>query len=288
MVRAADQPLTGVASTSSAAVASQVRSLPEIDEPAVRRLLEERLARSETLGLLLIGSRATGWAPPDGDYDALIVVTPEHFRTVDPGGTGIHLYAEGDAPKRMIGDFTLVTEDAFRTALDSPLDIDHWTFQDAVVLADKSGRLEEWRQRLAAFPEHRWKERALHKFLQLAIAASYATADDVRGFTADRQLNLFRAALAGVHLWFAMRRRWSPPLKWWSREVERLEIRPDTRAVLEGSIVNPSIETVTHLREHMRTELRHAGVAEVDDLLRVFFTTFLPERREAVYRDSYV
>ncbi len=71
-------------------------------------------------------------------------------------------------------------------------------------------------------------------------------------------------------------------------ERSRSEIRPDTRAILEGALLNPSIDTVTHLREHMKTELRYAGVPEVDDLLRAFFATFLPERREAVYRDSYL
>jgi hypothetical protein len=91
-----------------------------------------------------------------------------------------------------------------------------------------------------------------------------------------------------VHLWFTLKGRWAPPFKWWTREVERLEIRPDTRAVLEGAILNPSIEMLTHVRDHMKSEMRHAGITEVDDLLRAFFTTFLPERRPAVYRNSYL
>jgi len=133
-----------------------------------------------------------------------------------------------------------------------------------------------------------WRDRAVHKYIQLVIAYHDATANDVRGIAVDRQLNLHRAALAGAHLWFTLRRRWAPPFKWWTREVERLEIRPDTRAVLEGSILNPTIEILTHLRDHMKIEMRHAGIAEVDDLLRAFFTTFLPEQRDAVYRNSYL
>ena len=115
-----------------------------------------------------------------------------------------------------------------------------------------------------------------------------ATMDDVRGYPVDRQLNLYRAALAGVHLWFTLQRRWAPPLKWWTREVERLEIRPDTQAVMEGSIVNPTIETVAHLRDHLKTEMKLAGISEIDDVLRAFFTTLLPEHRPAVYRNSYL
>lgn len=265
-----------------------VRSLEEIGEPAVRAALEAELARPETLGILLCGSRATGWAAPDGDYDAFLYVTRERYRSLDLDATQIRLFAEGETPRRMIGDFSVFSDEVFEEALRSPLDIDHWPYVDGVVLADRSGRLEEWRRRLAAFPEETWRERVRNKYVQLVVAYHEAVLADVRGFDADRQMNLFRAALAGVGLWFALRKRWAPPLKWWSREVERLEIRPDTRGVIEGAVLHPTIETATHLRDHLKTEIRHAGITEVDDLLRAFFATFLPERRAAVYRDSYL
>ena len=58
--------------------------------------------------------------------------------------------------------------------------------------------------------------------------------------------------------------------------------------MLEGAILNPTIEMLTHVRDHLKSEMRYAGITEVDDLLRTFFTTFLPERRPAVYRNSYL
>lgn len=265
-----------------------VRRLDQIDEPAVRAALEDYAARPDTLGLLLCGSRVLGWAEPDGDYDAFIVSTRERFRSLRPEETLVRLYAEGEIPKRMIGDFSIFCEEVLEESLRSPLAIDHWPYVDSVVVADRTGTLEAWRRRLAAFPEDGWKERAMHQYLELAASYHYATLDDLRGFAADRQMNLFRAALAGVQLWFTLQKRWSPPLKWWTREVDRLGIRPDTRAVLEGSVLNPSIEVATHLREHMKTELRHAGVSEIDDVVGAFARTFLPERRASVYRDTYL
>jgi hypothetical protein len=265
-----------------------VRTLEDITEPAVRSAIEASLAQPGVLGFLLCGSRATGWAEPDGDYDGFLHVTNEHYRSLDVEATQVRIFAEGEVPKRMIGDISLFSDEVFACHLTSPLDIDHWPYVDAVVLADKAGTLEDWRRRLAAFPEDGFKDRAIHKFLQLVIAFHYATVDDVRGYEPDRQMNLHRAALAGIHLWYTLRRRWSPPLKWWTRDVERLDIRPDTRAVLEASVLHPTIETLTHLRDHMKAEMRHAGIAEVDDLLRAFFTTFLPEHQEALYRNSYL
>jgi uncharacterized protein DUF4037 len=265
-----------------------VRSLSEVHEPAVRAWIEDALRRPETLGFLLCGSRVTGWAEPDGDYDGFLYVTEPHYRALDVEETEIRLTAEGETPKRLIGDFSLFADSALEEQLRSPLDIDHWPYVDAIVIHDTDGALESWRRRIAAFPEDGFQERAMHKYIQLVIAYHYATMGDVRGYPADRQLNLYRAALAGVHLWFTLRRRWAPPLKWWTREVERLEIRPDTQAVMEGAILNPTIETLTHLRDHMKTEMKHAGISDVDNILRAFFTTLLPEHRPAVYRNSYL
>ena len=265
-----------------------VRSLTDVPEPAARAWIEEALRRPETLGFLLCGSRVTGWAEPDGDTDGFLYVTEAHYRSLDVEQTEVRLTAEGEIPKRLIGDFSLFSDAALEEQLRSPLDIDHWPYVDAVVIHDTQGALEAWRRRIAAFPEDRFRERAVHKYIQLVIAYHYATMDDVRGYPVDRQLNLYRAALAGAHLWFTLKRRWAPPFKWWTREVERLEIRPDTQAVMEGAILNPTIETLTHLRDHMKTEMRHAGISEIDDVLRAFFTTLLPEHRPAVYRNSYL
>ena len=258
-------------------------------EPAVRAAVDALIAHPATLGFTFCGSRAAGFATPEADYDGFAYVTREHYRSLDVEATQVLIFAEeGDAPKRVIGDFSLFSDDVLTEALHSPLDIDHWPWVDAVIVADRDGALAAWRDRLAAFPEARRKERAIHRFIQLVIALHYAISDDVRGFEMDRQINLHRAALAAVHLWFTLRGRWAPPLKWLTREIDRLEIRPDTRAVLEGAVLNPTIEMLTHVRDHMKSDMRHSGITEVDNLRREFFKTLTPERRPAIYRDSYL
>ena len=275
-------------SSASRRATKPVRSINDIDEPAVRAWIETAVRHPATRGFLLCGSRVTGWAEPDGDYDGFLFVTDEHFRTLTLDEIEVRVMAEGETPRRLIGDFSALSEATFQEHLRSPLDIDHWPYADAVVLHDRDGALEAWRKRLAAFPENSFRSRAVHKMIQLVIAYHYATVDDVRGYPMDRQINLYRSALAGVHLWFTLQRRWAPPFKWLTRELDRLEARPDTRAVLEGAILNPSIETVTHLRDHLKTEMKYAGITEVDDLLHAFFTSLLPEHRAAFYRNSYL
>jgi len=64
----------------------------------------------------------------------------------------VRLSAEGEAPKRLIGDFSIFSDAALEEQLRSPLDIDHWPYVDAVVVHDTGGALRAWRRRIAAFP----------------------------------------------------------------------------------------------------------------------------------------
>ena len=268
-----------------------VRSIGDVHEPRARAWLEEAAARPDTLGILLVGSRANGWGAPESDYDAFVYVTPERYREVPVRDTLVWLEAEEEFPARVIGDFSIFAPEHLDVHEQSPLDIDHWPYADGIVLHDRTGSLEERRRRVAAFPDEGWKERAIDKYLVLGGAYGYAVKSDVAGLDAQRQLNIFRAVLAGVSLWFTLQRRWAPPFKWLTPEIERLEIRPDTRGVLEGALLNPSIDTLTHLRDHLKTEMKYAGIAEIasrEALLEAFAATFLPERATGVYRNLYL
>ena len=267
------------------------RSIAEVHEPRARAWLEAESARPDTLGILLVGSRATGWGAADSDYDAFVYVAPERYRATEARDTLVWLEAEGEFPTRVVGDFSIFSPEHLDLHERSPLDIDHWPYQDAILLFDRTGSLEDRRLRIAAFPEVGWKERAIDKYLILAGAYSYAMKSDLAGLDAQRQLNIFRAILAGVSLWFTLQRRWAPPYKWLVPEIERLAMRPDTRGVVEGALLNPSMDTLTHLRDHLKSEMKYAGIAEMasrEALLEAFAATFLPERAPGVYRSLYL
>lgn len=267
------------------------RSIADVDEPRARAWLEAEAARADTLGILLVGSRATGWGAPNSDYDAFVYVTPERYRATPAKETLVWLEAEGETPARVVGDFSIFAPDHLDLHERSPLDIDHWPLVDAIVLHDRTGTLEERRRRIAEFPAKGWKERAIDKYLILVGAYSYALKSDLAALHAQRQLNIFRAVLAGASLWFTLQRRWAPPYKWLTPEIERLEMRPDTRGILEGALLNPSIDTLTHLRDHLKSEMKYAGIAEVasrDALLEAFAATFHPDRAADGYRNLYL
>jgi predicted nucleotidyltransferase len=267
------------------------RSIAEIHEPRARAWLEEEAARPDTLGILLVGSRANGWGAPNSDYDAFVYVSPERYRAIAPKETLVWLEAEGEFPARVVGDFSIMSPEHLDLHERSPLDIDHWPYVDAVLLHDRTGRLEEARRRIAAFPEAGWKERAIDKYVAVVAAYSYAVKSEVAGLEAQRQLNIYRATLAAVSLWFTLQHRWAPPYKWFVPEIERLAMRPDTRGIIEGALSNPSIDTLTHLRDHLKTEMKYAGIVEVasrEAFLEAFAASFHPDRAAGVYRSLYL
>ena len=267
------------------------RSIAEVHEPRAREWLEAEAARPDTLGILLVGSRANGWGAPDSDYDAFVYVTPERYRETPTRDTLVWLETEGEFPARVVGDFSIFTPEHLDLHERSPLDIDHWPYEDAILLFDRTGSLEERRRRIAAFPEAGWRERAIDKYMILVGAYSYAMKSDLAGLDAQRQLNVFRGVLAGVSLWFTLQRRWAPPYKWLTPEIERLAMRPDTRGVVEGALLNPSMDTLTHLRDHLKSEMKYAGISEVaarETLLEAFAASFLPERAPGVQRSLYL
>lgn len=277
--------------TKPAAATAPPRSIAEVHEPRTRAWLEAQASRPDTLGILLVGSRANGWGSPDADYDAFVYVAPDRYRDTPVKDTLVWLEAEGEVPARIVGDFSIFAPEHLDLHERSPLDIDHWPYHDAVVLLDRTGTLEARRRRIAAFPEEGWKERAIDKYLIVAASYSYAVKSDLAGLGAQRQLNVFRAVLAGVSLWFTLQRRWAPPYKWLTPEIERLEIRPDTRGILEGALLNPSIDTLTHMRDHLKREMSYAGIAEMasrDTLLEAFAATFRPDRAAGVQRSLYL
>jgi len=283
--------MTAPTNSTAAVMPPRPRSIADVHEPRARAWLEAQAARGDTLGILLVGSRATGWGAPDADYDAFVYVTPERYRATPVNDTLVWLEAEGEVPARVVSDFSIFAPEHLDLHERSPLDIDHWPYYDAIPLCDRTGDLEDRRRRIAAFRDEGWRERAIDKYLVLAGAYSYALKSDLSGLPAQRQLNLFRAALAGVSLWFTLQRRWAPPYKWLTPEIERLEMRPDTRGILEGALLNPSIDTLTHLRDHLKSEMKYAGIVELasrEALLGAFAATFHPDRAVGVYRNLYL
>ena len=60
-----------------------VKSIEEIDVVMARERLDGLIKEPHVMGVMLWGSRATGFGSPTTDWDALIYVTDEYYYSLD-------------------------------------------------------------------------------------------------------------------------------------------------------------------------------------------------------------
>ena len=264
-----------------------VKSIDEIKDPMVKNKLEELCKEPHVLGVMTWGSRATGFGAQESDWDVLIYVTNEFYSTLSPMDTAIIEFDESVEPKRLVNDLTYLADVVFEDQLNSPLDIDHSAYSEGVVIYDPTGKLEEWRQKLARYPEEEHTNRVRMKWIQVVDAFYTARRDDQRGFIPDRQLNLHRAILSAVHLWFSLQKSWSPPLKWWTNHTKRLNMDDETYRLFCAALENPTLESVENLVKRMKEQIDEKKV-DLGDFHAVFLETLMPTGRPKLIRHTYM
>ncbi|MHA2072981.1 MAG: DUF4037 domain-containing protein [Candidatus Thorarchaeota archaeon] len=264
------------------------RSVEEIDDPMARERFEGLIKEPHVLGLMLWGSRATGFGAPKTDWDALVYVTDDYYNSLEVKDTIWLEFDESVEPKRLVIDFSPISDAWFRQQLDSPLDIDHSPYAEGVVIYDPSGKLEEWRQKLARYPEEEHVDRLKTKFALAVGSYGAGRADNDRGFIHDSKLNLYRSIVASVNLWFTIKKSWTPPLKWWTPHAKRLGMTDETYTLFCDALDTPSVETVGAVLKHLREMILGDGHEFPNDFVTAFLETIHVDGRPAQIRHSYM
>ncbi|MHA2264214.1 MAG: DUF4037 domain-containing protein [Candidatus Thorarchaeota archaeon] len=263
-------------------------SLDDVDNDMARKRLEDLLKESHVLGVMIWGSKATGFGATDTDWDALIYVTDSYYESLDIMDTIWLEYDESVEPKKLVIDFSPISDAWFEQQLDSPLDIDHFPYVEGVVLYDPSGQLEDWRQKLARYPEEEHSDRLKNKFFLMRGSFGSGFIDDKRGFDIDARLNLFRSVVAGVNLWFTIKRSWTPPLKWWSKWAKRMGMTDETYQKFCTAIEDTTVDNVRELVSHLSEMIVDEGFEFPKDALRTFLETIHTAGRPMQIRHSYL
>jgi predicted nucleotidyltransferase len=265
-----------------------VKSIEEIDVPMVRERLEGLITEPHVLGVMLWGSRATGFGTPTTDWDALIYVTEEYYDSLEMKDTIWLEFDESVEPRRLVIDFSPVADSWFRQQIESPLDIDHSPYAEGVVIHDPTGKLEEWRQKLARYPEEEHVNRLKNKFALAVGSFGAGRIDNDRGFIHDSKLNLYRSIVAAVNLWFTVKKSWTPPLKWWTPHAKKLGMSDETYTLFCDALDNPSIETVGAILKHLREMIVEDGYEFPNDFITAFLETIHIDGRPGQIRHSYM
>jgi len=265
-----------------------VKSIAEIDDVMARERLEGLVKEPHVLGVMIWGSRATGFGELTSDWDALIYVTEEYYDSLELKDTIWLEFDETVEPKKLVIDFSPVSNAWFRQQIDSPLDMDHFPYAEGVVIHDPSGKLEEWRQKLARYPEEEHLDRLKNKYCTLLGALYYADINNQRGFAYDSKLNAFRTVVAAANLWFSMQKQWTPPLKWWTPHVKSMGISDETYKLFCEALDDPKIEILRNLFLKLKQELLDLGFEFPNDTMSTFLETIHVKGRPAQIRHTYI
>lgn len=255
---------------------------------------QKLIKEPHVLGFLVWGSRATGFGAPNTDWDALVYVTEEYYNQLELQDTLWWIFDESISPKRLVIDFSPVSDAWFRQQIESPLDIDHSPYAEGITLYDEIGKLEEWRRKLAQYPVEEHEDRLKSKFVQFLNAFGEARSDNDRltldreKFLPNRQVNLYRAILASLHLWFALKKSWTPPLKWWSHHSLKLGMTEEEFHFFTEAIESPSLENVRTLIDRLKQMILDQGYDFPNDYVKAFLETIHTNGRPKQIRHTYL
>jgi len=254
----------------------------------VSRKIKEYMQKEYVLGIMLWGSRATGFGAVDSDWDALILVTNDYYNELKIKETAYVLYDEESDPKKVLIDFSIWSEECASQILDSPKDIDHWAWVEGKIIFDPQGKMAYWRDKIVRYPEEEHEERLKYKFVDLVISRYYAMVTEKRGYSPDSKLNAYRAILAGIHLWFTLKKSWTPSLKWWTEHAKRMGMRDEIYALFSETLNDPNIQQLLKVETFIRKEILSQGYDFPNDYLQMLLKTVHLTGRPLAIRHSYL
>jgi len=261
--------------TAPAERSAGARAFPGL-EPLTQAKLEEWKRDPDVVGVILVGSKTRGFHDELSDDDLEVLLEESAYARLAPTECiALGYEGEGDT-KRLAYDAQLTSLADLVRKRTSPIDLDRWPYERAIVLYDPSGRVAEAVVAAGRMdPEFR-ATRLKHAMLDAAIAARRAEKTLRRGYEGAARMLLARSARALVRIAFALEHRWVPLDHWLERELETL---PDPEHVGPAALevmVTPKPEIVFAALERLQPQLAEAGVPGAEGRLQLFLELIHP------------
>jgi hypothetical protein len=242
--------------------------------------LEEWKRDPDVVGVVLVGSKTRGFNDALSDDDLEVLLDERAYAKLAPSEC-ISLGYEGEGEtKRLAYDAQLTSLADLVRKRTSPIDLDRWPYEKAVVLHDPSSRVAEAVAAAGRMdPEFR-AIRLKHAMLDAAIAARRAEKTLKRGYEGAVRLLLARSARALLRIAFALESRWVPLEHWLERELETL---PDPERVGPAALellASPKPEIAFAALERLQPRLMEAGVPGPEGRLQLFLELIHPSRAD--------
>ncbi|MCR6117849.1 DUF4037 domain-containing protein [Salipaludibacillus agaradhaerens] len=191
-----------------------------MDYTILDKKLETFCSNKDVLGIVLVGSGSRQYRDELSDYDVEVIVKDHYYNQLDEEQKFYEFEEEGI-------EILFYPEHDFSQKIKSCKDIEHWPYEECVILHDTNQYLEEKIIEIAFItPEDREARLKLHYF-EFLFSARRVKRTLTRGNELNARLVSAQMVFVLVKLLFLLKYRWPPLLHWATENLELLEGIPE-------------------------------------------------------------
>jgi hypothetical protein len=172
----------------------------------------------DVLGILLVGSGSRYYCDALSDYDFEVIVRDDYYEKLPQKERFILCHHE-----TINAEFLIIPKNDFLAKEYSSADIDHWPYEECVVLHDPICFLESQLPLIVAMPAEVRSERLKLHYFEFLFAAKRMSRMLQRGDELNARLVAAQSALIVIKLVFILYYRWPPVVHWTSQNLIQLE-----------------------------------------------------------------
>lgn len=246
--------------------------------PATATRLSQWIAQPDVLGVILVGSKSRIHADKLSDDDLEVLLTDQAFALLRPSECSELVFEGEDQTGKLIYDAQYISFSAVERKLTSPLDLDHWPYEQAKVLFDRTGKVTTTVENLGRMDAAFRHTRLLYSTINTMIAISRATKTLQRGYEAAGHLIVARGAKALSNLLFALEWRWVPMDHWLENELRTLEDPTHAGSLVVEALKIGSPAPLREALNGLEDRLASEGVPRTESRRELFFELIHPSR----------
>jgi hypothetical protein len=246
--------------------------------PPTAARLEEWSRQMEVLGVLLVGSKSRGYGDALSDDDLEVLLTDEAHARLTPRQC-VEYYAEGEAEaRRLVYDTQYTTLSDLERNVGSARDLDHWPYERARVLFERSPRVSAAVEAAGRMDAEFRRARLRHALIDAWISARRADKTFRRGMESAGRLIVARGAKALARLIFALAWRWVPLDHWLEPELKTLEAEAGADGDLLEALSEGRPEPILRALERLEERLSAEGLPRAPGRAELFYELIHPTR----------
>ena len=232
-----------------------------------RQLIDPYVGKPGVIGIYMVGSATRPYRDELSDYDIEVIVEDAVYAETPDSERQIFSYKEGS--ERVVDyEFYLWPWSEFAGLAASTQDMFHQPYQNAVILYDPDGRIENVAKAQAALSDSVRLDRMRVHYLEFRFRLGRArkTAKRDPGRTLNLALLYGDALEALVKLLFLVKRSWVAMRHWTEQEFEVLGVPVDLVNAVVPTFDDPTPEAVRALVDRLHAWLDEEGETFHKDL----------------------